>query len=71
MVVPAWRLGRASGFPAEVPDTGPTRIWLASVGCGFAGWAGTSSQRWLLCKPARRSMRVGQFSFWLVAGAAW
>ena len=37
----------------------------------FAGWAGNSSQRWLLCKPARRSMRVGQLSFWLVVGAAW
>jgi hypothetical protein len=44
VVVPAW-LGQPSGFPAEVPDTGPTRIWLASDGCGFAGWAGNSSQR--------------------------
>jgi hypothetical protein len=44
VVVPAW-LGQPSGFPAEVPDTGPTRIWLASDGCGLAGWAGNSSQR--------------------------
>jgi len=45
VVVPAWRVGRPSGFPAEVPETGPTRIWLARDGCGFAGWAGSSSQR--------------------------